>query len=132
VSHTFTPPLVADRPPISPEEHPGNSLWRHFQNRNRGVNVWILSDGTVVQDTATAENANTNMTPVYPWDVNNAAAPYVTTHYVPALPAAQVGITTTVSHNPYPVANFYGGSTYSITDAQYTTLSAAGYTTSLT
>ena len=91
-----------------------------------------MSDNSVVQDTATAENSNTNLSGVYPWDVNNASAPYVTSYYVPALPAPQVSTRYTTSHSVYPVANFYGGSTYNITNAQYTILQNAGYTTSLT
>ena len=127
MSHTFTPPLVKDRPPFLPDSTElEKSLWLHFENRERGVNVWILSDGNVIQDTATAENSNTDMTPIYPWDVNNASAPYVRSIFIDPVPAPQVATDHDVSHNPYPVAYFYGGSTWPITNAQYTLL--LGYT----
>ena len=122
----FTPPLVKDRPPILPEPHPGNELWLHYENRYRGVNVWILSDGSVVQDTATPENSNTDMSAVYPWDVNNAAAPYVTSVFIDSGADPQVASVHTVRHNPYPIANFYGGSSHVVTPVQSTLL--ANYT----
>ena len=119
----FSPPLIKDRPPFLPDSSElEKSLWAHFENRIRGVNVWIISDGSVVQDTATPENSNTNMTPVYPWNPDAPSAPYVTTVMVPALPAAQVATVTTVSHATYPVAFFPGGSTSPITEAQYNLL----------
>jgi hypothetical protein len=90
------------------------------------VNVWILSDGSVVQDTATAENSNTDMSAVYPWDVNNAAAPYVTSVFIDSGADPQVASVHTVSHNPYPIANFYGGSSHVVTPVQSTLL--ANYT----
>lgn len=118
----FTPPLVKDRPPILPEPHPGNELWLHYENRYRGVNVWILSDGSVVQDTATAENSNTDMSGIYPWDVNNPAAPYVTSVFIDSGANPQVASVHTVSHTVYLVAYFYGGSSHTITAAQGTLL----------
>ena len=119
MAYLFTPPLVRDRPPFNPDSTElEKSLWAHFENRERGVNVWILANNEVVQDTATAENSNTDMTNIYPWDVNNPAAPYVTTVQVPALPAAQVATVTTVAHSNPPVAYFYGGMTWPITNAQ--------------
>lgn len=116
----FTPPLVKDRPPFNPDSTPmEKSLWAHFENRLRGVNVWIMSDGSVVQDTATAENSNTNMSEVYPWNPSNPGGPYVTSVYIlpganPQIPTAQ-----TVSHSVYPVTFFAGASTYPVTTAQY-------------
>ena len=122
---TFTPPLVKDRPTYNPDSTPvEKELWRHFENRERGVNVWILSDGSVVQDTATAENSSTDMSNVYPWDVNNASAPYVTSVYIDA--GANVPSVHTTSHSVYPVAFFSGGSSHEITAAQVTLLT--GYT----
>ena len=123
MAYYFSPPLIKDRPPFLPDSSElEKSLWAHFENRIRGVNVWIISDGSVVQDTATPENSNTNMTPVYPWNPDAPSAPYVTTVMVPALPAAQVATVTTVSHTTYPVAFFPGGSTTQITQAQYNLL----------
>lgn len=120
----FTPPLVQDRPTFLPDSTDDQKdLWRHFENRYRGVNVWILSDNSVVQDTATAENSNTDMSSIYPWDVNNPAAPYVTSYYIDA--GARPAVTTahTTAHAVYPVAFFQGGSTHELTNSQRTLLS---------
>jgi hypothetical protein len=120
---TFTPPLIQDRPTFNPDSTEiQKELWQHFENRIRGVNVWIMSDGSVVQDTATPENSNTDLSGVYPWDVNNAAAPYVTSVFIDSGANPQIPSVHTVSHNPYPVANFYGGSSHTITSAQATLL----------
>lgn len=123
----FTPPVVQDRPTFLPDSSElQKGLWSHFENRYRGVNVWILSDGNVVQDTATAENSNTDMTAVYPWDVNNPSAPYVTSYYIDPGASPQVTSAHTTSHAVYPVAFFQGGSTHELTGAQRTLL--ANYT----
>lgn len=125
MSHTFTPPLVKDRPPFLPDSSEvQKELWQHFENRYRGVNVWLLTNGEVVQDTATAESNNTDMSQVYPWNPNHPTAPYVRSIYVPALPAAQVATEFDVSHSNPPVAFFPGGSTSPITTAQYNALLA--------
>ena len=121
--YTFTPPLVKDRPPFLDDSSVvQKELWRHFENRERGVNVWILSDGSVVQDTATTENSNTSTSNIYPWNPNNPSGPYVTSYFIdsganPQLPSAH-----TTSHSPYPVAFFSGGSSHVITSAQATLL----------
>ena len=120
---TFTPPLIRDRPNFNEDSTPlQKSLWAHFRLRNRGVNVWIMSDGSVVQDTATPENSNTNLTGVYPWDVNNPAAPYVRSIYIDPGASPQVPTEHDVSHSPYPVAFFPGGHAATITAAQVTLL----------
>lgn len=121
---SFTPPLVQDRPPYLPDSTElEKSLWRHYENRYRGVNVWILSDGSVVQDTATPENSNTDMSGVYPWDVNNPSAPYVRSIFIDAGANPQSPTEHDVAHNPYPVAFFAGGSSHPVTPAQVTILS---------
>ena len=120
----FTPPLVQDRPPFLPDStEMEKSLWRHFENRIRGVNVWIMSDNSVVQDTATAENSNTNLSGVYPWDVNNAKAPYVRSIYIDGGASPQSPTEHDTAHSVYPVAFFPGGSTSPVTSAQATLLS---------
>jgi len=120
---TFVTPLRKDRPPFLPDSTElQKSLWAHFENRERGVNIWVMSDGSVVQDTATPENSNTNMTGVYPWDVNNPLAPYVRSIYIDPGANPQVPSEHDVSHNPYPVAFFSGGSSHTITAAQVTLL----------
>ena len=126
--YLFTPPLVKDRPTFLPDSTElQKSLWMHYENRLRGVNVWILSDGSVVQDTATAENSSTDMSSVYPWDVNSPAAPYVTSVFIDPGASPQIPSVHTVAHSVYPVAFFSGGSSHPVTAAQYTLLT--GYTT---
>jgi hypothetical protein len=120
---SFTPPLVKDRPTFLPDSTQAQKdLWRFFENRLRGVNVWILSDGSVVQDTATPENSNTDMSAIYPWDTNNPKAPFVVAYYIDPGVRPQVSTAHTTSHNPYPVAFFSGGSSHPITAAQVTLL----------
>lgn len=117
----FTPPLVKDRPAFLPDSSQlQKELWRHFERGYRGVNVWILSDNSVVQDTATPENSNTDMSNVYPWDTNNPQAPYVTSYFLES--GAKVPTAHTTAHSIYPVAFFRGASTYGITPAQYSLL----------
>ena len=119
---TFTPPLIRNVPTILSDPHPGNDLWRHYELRKKGVNVWILSSGDVVQSEATPENSNTDMSAVFPWDVNNPAAPYVRSIYIDAGVRPQVATEHDVSHSVYPVAYFSGGSSHPITAAQVTLL----------
>ena len=124
----FTPPLIKDRPTfLEDSSQDQKDLWRHYENRYRGVNVWILSDGNVVQDTTTPENSNTDMSAVYPWNPNNPSAPYVRSIYIDAGVRPQVASVHTVSHAVYPVAYFAGASSYLITQPQATLL--ADYTT---
>ena len=48
----FLTPQVRDRPPYLPESKgPAYLLMRHFENRLRGVLVWLRNDGTYVVDT---------------------------------------------------------------------------------
>ncbi len=132
-TYTFTPPLVKDRPPyLDDSTQIQKELWRHYENRERGVNVWLMSDGSVVQDTATAENSNTNTANVYPWDVNNAQAPYVRSIYIDAGANPQSPTEHDTAHAVYPVAFFQGGCSHVLTGAQATLLTnytayGAGY-----
>lgn len=53
MSPIFLTPMVRDRPPYNPDSTPSQvGLMRHFENRLRGVIVWLLDDGTYVVDTA--------------------------------------------------------------------------------
>ena len=48
----FLTPQVRDRPPYLPNSSPREyGLMRHFENRLRGVLVWLRNDGTYVVDT---------------------------------------------------------------------------------
>jgi hypothetical protein len=121
--YVFTPPLIKDRPTfLDDSTQDQKDLWRHYENRYRGVNVWILSDGSVVQDTATPENSNTSMNGVYPWNPSNPAAPYVRSIYIDAGVRPQVATEHDTAHAVYPVAYFSGGSSHPVTVAQATIL----------
>ena len=121
---TFTPPTVYDDPPILPDSRGlANRLFRYFPNRARYVAVFALSDGTFVQDTATAENSNTNIPyPYNPWD---PSAPYVTSWYTDYEANPPVLTHTSVSQNPY-ITKVYEGREY-VTATEVAALTAAGY-----
>lgn len=119
----FTPPVVKLVPTfLEDSTQDQHDLWQHYENRERGVNVWILSDNSVVQSDASPENSNTDMTAVYPWNPFDPAAPYVTSYYIDPLPATQVPTAHTTSHDVYPVAFFQGGASTPVTPAQVTLL----------
>jgi hypothetical protein len=49
---SFLTPVVRDRPPYLPDSSPAQvGLMRHFENRLRGVLVWLRNDGTYCVDT---------------------------------------------------------------------------------
>lgn len=123
MTYLFTPPLTKDRPPILPDSTPDQiALWRHFENRERGVNVFKLQDGSYVQDTATEENSNTNVP--YPINFNEPTAPYVRSTYVPASPAPQVLTEVDVSHTNPCISVYLGGHSYEVDDAEAAALTA--------
>lgn len=119
----FTPPVVADNPPFLPDSRGDQvKLFRYYKPRVRGVNVFELSDGTYVQDTATPENSNTNIP--YPWD------PFHTDD----VPGLIVRITNldqsvqTMTEPVYIVKVFYGGhGSYQVDGPEHDALVAAGY-----
>ena len=120
----FTPPKVYDNPPILPDSRGlANRLFRYFPNRARYVAVFALSDGTFAQDTATAENSNTNIPyPYNPWD---PSAPYVTSWYTDYEANPPVLTHTSVSQNPY-ITKVYEGREY-VSATEVAALTAAGY-----
>lgn len=120
---SFTPPLVQVVPTFTPDSTQDQiDLWRHYENRIRGVNVWILSDNTVVQSDPSPENSNTDMSAVFPWNISNPQDPYVRSIYIDPGVRPQVPSEHDVAHNPYPVAYFQGGTTTPVTAAQATLL----------
>ena len=120
----FTPPKVYDNPAILPDSRGiANRLFRYYHNRARYVNVFALSDGTFVQDTATAENSNTNIP--YPYNPYDPSAPYVTSWYTNYEVNPPVLTHTSVSQNPY-ITRVYEGREY-VTAAEVAALTAAGY-----
>jgi len=120
----FTPPTVYDNPAILPDARGlANRLFRYYKNRARYVAVFALSDGTFVQDTATAENSNTNIPyPYNPWD---PSAPYVTSWYTDYEATPPVLTHTSVSQNPY-ITKVYEGREY-VSATEAAALTAAGY-----
>jgi hypothetical protein len=116
----FTPPNIKVEPNITIDSTAlQNSLWLHYELRERGVNVWILSDGSVVQSDPSPENSNTNLSNVYPWDPFNPSAPYVTSVFIDAGANPQSPTVHTTSHSPYVVAFFAGASSYPVDQATY-------------
>ena len=121
---TFTPPKVKDNPPILPDSTGlERRLWRYFPNRARYVLVFKLSDGTFVQDTATAENSNTNIP--YPYNPYDPSAPYSTSYYINFEVNPPVPTVSYVSQNPYIAKVYMNVST--VTSAEATALTNAGY-----
>jgi len=124
VAKYFTPPVVFDNPPILPDTTGvARRLFRYFNNRPRHVGVYALSDGTFVQDTATAENNNTNIP--YPYNPYDPASPYSTTYYIDFSQNPPQPTVSTVAQNPY-ITKTYFEKSY-VTDAEATALTAAGY-----
>lgn len=121
---TFTPPVAYDNPPILPDRGGlANRLFRYFPNRPRYIAVFALSDGSFVQDTPSAENANTNIPyPYNPWD---PSAPYATSYYTnyEVNPTQQVRVD--VAHDVW-ITKVYMAPTY-VTATEAAALTAAGY-----
>jgi hypothetical protein len=150
----FQTPLVKDIPTYLPESRGVQVLlWRHYTPKYRGVNVYVLSDGTVVQDTPTTENANTNIP--LPWILNNDPKvqgwypPIYDEHghvtygpFVSWLTGAEDNtysyvtnwdgsITTTVL-DPHIVYIYEGGHAHTINQYEANILSGAGYSGNIT
>lgn len=121
---TFTPPVVYDNPAILPDSGGlSRRLFRYFPNRGRYVNVFALSDGTYVQDTATAENSNTNIP--YPWNPYDPSAPYSTSYYINYEAHPPVPVRYDVAHDVW-ITKVYLGPT-KVTTAEAASLTSAGY-----
>jgi len=121
---TFTPPVVRDNPPILPDSTgPAKRLFRYSKNRARAVYVFALSDGTFVQDTATAENSNTNIP--YPYNPYEPSAPYASVEYVDFSQTPPVVVNQDISHDVW-ITKVYMSAGY-VTDAEAAALTAAGY-----
>ena len=78
---TFTPPTIAKVPQFLPDSTPiQKALYKFMPVGNAYVQVFLLSDGSIVQSDATAENGNTNVP--YPWNPDNPSAPYAWGTYI--------------------------------------------------
>jgi hypothetical protein len=117
---TFMPPTAEGiLPPYLPTTTgPALGLFRHYKPYDAGVNVFLLSDGTYVQNYATAENANTSI-------------PYPINFYEPGAPFSRVidftGVESDTTQDPYVVKVYYGAHANVITQAEAIALTAAGY-----
>ena len=87
------------------------------------MNVFALSDGSFVQDTATDENSNTNIP--YPYNPNDPSSPYSTSYYIDYSLNPPRQVESVVSQNPY-VVKVYQAPQY-VSPEEAAALTAAGY-----
>lgn len=121
---SFTTPLTQVVPPILPETMgPSYRLFRHYAPTYRHVNVFLLNDGTFVQDYPTPENNNANVP--YPWNWNEPNAPY-------AVSTNWNGIISQYYLNPHISQVFWGGETSLVNQNLANALRHAGYGNYLT
>ncbi len=122
---TFTPPVVNDRPPYNPDSgQVEQALFKYFGTYyGRYVQVFALSDGSFVQDTATPENADTNVP--YPWNPNDASAPYSVTTYVDLAATPPAIVVDEIAHDPWIL--WMIDRPTPVTTATAAALTAAGY-----
>lgn len=130
--YIFSPPLLADTPPFSPESAPEQiGLWRHYKNRKRGVNVFILNDGTVMQTTTTPQTPTPTPTAMrtvnvpYPWNPYTPTSPYVRTINF-------TGTETDTTLTPRIKEVFWGGHETPVSYTTGQTLTKAGFGAYLT
>ena len=153
----FECPQVRDRPPYLPDSTQAEyRLWRHFENRLRGVNVWQRSDGTFCVDTpVNFEAAQTHPAlflsddPIgpdetdtfqglsdsnvnYPWNPIPPQPPFYDST-ISEIPGAYVyitnwdGSTQTEVLYPYLVSWWEGGAVNPITQEEALVLTEAGF-----
>jgi hypothetical protein len=120
-TYTFTPPTAQITPAYLPDTKGLQYLlFRYFQPRTRGVNVYCLSNGSFAQDYPTKENSNTNFP--LPYNPTDPAAPFAQWNdtkgntYFSTLPVHIVNI-------------YYGGHLYTIDEETKNRLQNAGYGT---
>lgn len=121
----FTPPMASTLPAFLPDtKGPAFGLAKYRNVLQQGVVVYALSDGTFRQDVPTAENSNTAVPP-YPLMPDQELPNIINVDYTGAYPAnPPTRVVTTIS--PYVTAVYYGGHTYTVSQATATAL--AGYT----
>lgn len=120
------PPNQMTPDPFDPVHPLINRLFRYFKPGTRGANVYLMADGTYMQDaTAPLPNGAVGVTsgiPAY-WNAQGDASVFVRTvnwdgtTTTEALPAGQ----------PAVVKVYWGGCANPITAAEQTALTAAGY-----
>lgn len=127
---TFTPPTVEDVPSILPESSgPAFRLFRYFKSRSRYVGVFLLSDNTIVQDTA-IEGLNTNTDLPYPWNPNDPNVIAMASYY--NFDTMQMVLETFLHEDNRFIVKKYGDGPQYVTSAEATLLTTAGYGAYLT
>lgn len=123
-TYTFEPPVAKIVPPYLAETRGLQYLlFRYMPTTYRGVNVYVLSDGTFAQDYPTPENQNTNFP--LPFNPTEPNAPY----------AQWTNIDGTLSSKTLPVRIekiYLGGHIYEISAGEAQKLSDAGYADRIT
>jgi len=151
MGHTLAMPIVNTVPPfLLDTSGQAFNLYRHFHVNARGVNIFIMSDGSVVTDYPVLLSSGPDVYSVvgspYPWnptqspiDPTNPATggeqppvkgsfPFV--HVDNPLASPEV---LEVSTSPYAVSWFRGATgPHDISDAMYALLMAAGFGSFLT
>ncbi len=120
---TFTPPTDDIVPPIYiggpdpnyPSCGPMDRLMRHFRNQTRGRNIFLMSDGSVVDSQVGGTPPNMIQPPTDPY----SRAIFEQGGALVEVDAFQV---------PYVVRTLYGGSVNQVNAAEKAQLIAAGYT----
>lgn len=148
---SFLTPQVRDRPPFLPDSSAAQvGLMRHFENRLRGVLVWLRNDGTYCVDTPCNYEAAmtqpaacitddisgpdltgqfqglTDSNVNYPWN----PFPGSTNSTTPGSYAFNTNFDQTTQDfilNPYLIQWWEGGALNIITQAQALALTAAGF-----
>ena len=119
---TFTPPVAYDNPPfpLAPGEDKTYMLDKYRLPMARGVNVYLLSDGTYVQDVGTPENSNAAVPP-QPLMPDQGGTPNLVARSINAT-GTPTEVDTTVT--PYIVKVYWGGHKNPITAAEQAALAA--------
>lgn len=148
----FFTPTVQDEPPFLADSTPTQvGLWRHYAPGIRGVTVFLLNNGTYVQDTATGAVTPTSgttytsgLTYDNPLPYSGASPtlggpahidvniPYPINFNYPGAPIVQTtnwdGTVIDTNIDPYVVKQYFGG-TYNgpLSTEEIASLTAAGY-----
>ena len=154
--HTFSPPVISPIPAFNPAETRGQaySLFRHYANLQRGVNVYVWSDNSVTTDYPVTIAGGTSLVKV-PQPLQAPVAQPID-HTNPATGGEQPPLGPTHAWNgPQPYSEVYdvlvnpsyvffqqspsmvswfrgAAGPYHISDAMYAILNSAGYGAYLT
>lgn len=128
----FTPPIQYDRGPFAPDSTEiQKALFKWMPTSPRFVQVFLLSDGSVVQDTPGgfapdgSEVSNTNTALPYPWNPNDPAGPYATSVY-PDYTVNPPVIVTDEEELPVWIVTLFNGAT-EVSEYVASQLTEAGY-----